>query len=104
MALKRWDAYVALLASSDADERGRPEVFDLQYNTRSLRRVVSLGVTDTSIDEALAPFVSLPEPPPGGLPSAYEELVDQLVVHGVDKDRAEEAVAAYRRSGGLGDT
>jgi len=101
---KRWDAYVVLLARSDAEQRGRPDVLDLEYNTRSLRRIVSLGVSETSVDEALAPFFALPQPPPGGLPSAYEELVEQLIVHGIERERAEAAVAMYRRSGSVSDS
>ena len=101
LGAKRWDAYVVLLARSDAEQRGRPEVLELEYNTRSLRRLVSLGVTDTSVDEALSAFFALPDPPAGGLPSAYEELVDQLVVHGIERDRAQAAVTAYRRSDGI---
>lgn len=100
---KRWDSYVVLLASADADQRGRPSVLELEYNTRSLRRLVSLGVTEASVEEALSPFFSLPDPPAGGLPPAYDELVEQLVVHGVDAERAQSAVASYRHSGGLDD-
>lgn len=95
---KRWDAYAVLMARSDASERGRPEVLDLQYNTRSIRRLVCLGVSEPMVDEVLAPFLSLPAPPPGGLPSAYEELVDQLIVHGVEEERARTVVNEYRQS------
>lgn len=100
---KRWDAYAVLLASGSEDERGLPEVVELQYNTRSFRRFVCLGVSEPSVDDVLSPFFSLPDPPAGGLPSAFEELVNQLTVHGVDADRARSLVSDYQRTGGVSD-
>lgn len=101
LGAKRWDAYVVLLARTDAEERGRADVLEIEYNTRSLRRMVSLGVTEAAVEEALATFVALPKPPAGGLPSAYEELVEQLVVHGIERAEAQDVVATYRREGEL---
>ncbi len=98
---KRWDAYLILLASGDSDERGRRAVLDLQYNTRALRRIVALGVSadEDAVLGALSTFMPLPEPPSGGLTSAFDELIEQLVVNGVARDRAEAAVTAYRETG-----
>jgi hypothetical protein len=98
LGAKRWDSYVVLLASSDGDQKGRPELLRLQYNTRSLRRLISLGVqaTDEAVGSALATFLPLPDPPAGGLASPFDELIEQLVINGVAPDRAEQAVATYR--------
>jgi hypothetical protein len=95
---KRWDSYVVLLSSSGADQRGAPDVVRLQYNTRSLRRLVSLGIParEDAVAEGLATFLPLPEPLPGGLRSAFDELVAQLVINGIPEDRATTAVNSYR--------
>jgi hypothetical protein len=99
---KRWDSYVVLLATAGGDEQGRREVVDLQYNTRSLRRLVSLGTAahEDAVTAALATFLPLPAPPPGGLPSAFDELVEQLVINGIPQDQVVDAVASYRGQGG----
>jgi hypothetical protein len=103
LGAKRWDSYVVLMASSGADQRGRPDVVRLQYNTRSLRRLVCLGTAahEDAIAGALATFLPLPDPPPGGLPSAFDELVEQLVINGISRDRATTVVATYRAAGTL---
>lgn len=95
---KRWDSYVVLLGSSDADKRGDPDLLRLQYNTRSLRRVVSLGVqaSEEAVSRALTAFLPLPDPPAGGLPSPFEGLLEQLIINGVARERAVQAVATYR--------
>jgi hypothetical protein len=100
---KRWDSYVVLLASSGTDQRGAPDVVRLQYNTRSLRRLVALGTPahDDTVAQALATFLPLPEPPQGGLPSAFDELVAQLVINGVPEEQANSAVSNYRASRSL---
>lgn len=100
---KRWDSYLILLATGGADQRGRPEVVRLEHNTRSLRRIVGLGTAphEEAVLGALATFLPLPPPPPGGLPSALEELIDQLVLNGVPKEDAAVAVAGYRSRVGI---
>jgi hypothetical protein len=102
---KRWDSYVVLLASSDADQRGRPGVVRLQYNTRALRRLVSLGVGahEDAVAAALSTFLPIPDPPAGGLPSPFDDLVEQLTLNGVPEEQAAAAVANYRGSGGVGE-
>ena len=99
---KRWDSYVVLLASTGTDERGRPDVVRLQYNTRSLRRLVCLGTAahEDAVTGALATFLPLPDPPPGGLPSAFDELVQQLIINGIPDEQAAAVVASYRATGG----
>jgi hypothetical protein len=101
LGVKRWDSYVVLLATSGVDERGRPDVVRLEYNTRSLRRMVSLGVAahEDSVAAGLATFLPLPGPSTEGLPSAFDELVQQLEINGVPGDQAALAVARYRASG-----
>lgn len=103
LGAKRWDSYVVLLASSGADQRGRPGVVRLQYKTRSLRRLVCLGTAahEDAIAGALATFLPLPDPPPGGLPSAFDELVQQLVLNGIPGEQAADVVARYRATGGI---
>lgn len=101
---KRWDAYLVLLASGDSEKRGQRAVVDLQYNTRALRRIVALGVSpdEESVRAALSTFMPLPEPRAGGITSAFDELIEQLVVNGIARERAVEAVAMHR-SDGAGD-
>jgi hypothetical protein len=98
---KRWDSYVVLLAGAGKDQRGSPEVVRLQYNTRSLRRLVALGTAphEDAVTAALATFLPLPNPPPGGLPSAFDELVTKLVVNGIPEARAASVVGDYRSTG-----
>jgi hypothetical protein len=100
---KRWDSYVVLISSAGTDQRGAPDVVRLQYNTRSLRRLVCLGTParEDAVAEALATFLPLPEPPPGGLPSAFDELVAQLVINGIPEEQAATAVTNYRSSGSI---
>jgi hypothetical protein len=103
LGAKRWDSYVVLLASSGKDQRGSPEVVRLQYNTRSLRRLVALGTAahEDAVAAALATFLPLPQPPPGGLPSAFDELVAQLVINGIPEDQAASVVGDYRSTGAI---
>jgi len=97
LGAKRWDTYVVLLTSAEA-ERGRPEVLSLEYNTRSVRRLVLLGAApyEEAVTTALRAFLPLPPPRPEKLASAYDLLIDQLVVNGVREDFARAAVAAHR--------
>jgi hypothetical protein len=103
LGAKRWDSYVVLISSTGTDQRGAPDVVRLQYNTRSLRRLVCLGTParEDAVAEALATFLPLPEPPPGGLPSAFDELVAQLEINGIPKEQAATAVKNYRSSGSI---
>jgi hypothetical protein len=100
---KRWDSYVVLISSAGTDRRGGPDVVRLQYNTRSLRRLVCLGTParEDAVAEALATFLPLPAPPPGGLPSAFDELIAQLVINGIPEEQAATAVTNYRSRGSI---
>lgn len=100
---KRWDSYVVLLASAGAEERGAPSVVGLQHNTRSLRRIVALGTAahEEAVTHALANFLPLPQAPAGGLPSAFEELVAELVINGIAQEQAIAAVDSYRANRGI---
>ncbi len=103
LGAKRWDSYVVLLASAGVEQRGQPDVVRLQYNTRSLRRLVALGTAahEEAVTAALATFLPLPEPPTGGLRPPFDELVEQLVLNGVGAEQARAAVANYRASNGI---
>lgn len=98
LGAKRWDSYVVLLSTTGAEERGRPDVVRIQHNTRSIRRIVALGTAahEEAVASALATFLPLQEPPMQGLRPPFDELVEQLVLNGVDHDQAEAAVTSYR--------
>lgn len=98
LGAKRWDSYVVLLATSSVEARGRPDVVRLQHNTRSLRRLVALGTAahEEAVATALATFLPLPEPSKNGLRPPFDELVEQLILNGVDAAQARSAVSSYR--------
>jgi hypothetical protein len=103
---KRWDAYVVVLSEETlpADSEHARNLVDLQYNTRGVRRLIAMGVSDVaSLSSALRPFLPLPDPAPGGLSDALEDLTEQLVVNGIDRDLAERYIAAFRDTGTLDD-
>ena len=103
---KRWDAYLVLMASlnADAPEDAR-QLVDIEYNTRGLRRLVAVAVEPTEDDlrRVLRPFISLPTPVSGGLSDALADLEQQLVVNGVDEVEAHRVVVAFQEKGHLGD-
>jgi hypothetical protein len=103
LGAKRWDSYVVLLASSGAEERGRPDVVRLQHNTRSIRRLVALGTAahEEAVAAALATFLPLPEPPVEGLRPPFDELTEQLILNGVGAEQAKAAVQSYRANSGV---
>lgn len=103
---KRWDAYLVLIASLQADtaEDAR-QLADTEYNTREVRRLVSVAVepTEDDIRRVLRPFIGLPAPTPGGASDTFSELEQQLVVNGFDTVEAHKIVAAFQEKGHLGD-
>jgi len=105
LGAKRWDAYLVLLASGDDDQRGGSDVLELQYNTRPFRRIVVLGISadEQAVLGALSTFMPLPEPTGSGLTSAFEELIEQLVINGIHRDRAVATVNTYRETGSIDD-
>ena len=98
---KRWDAYLVLLAREDREARGTREVRNLQYDTHLFRRVVNLGVhaDEESVRRALRPFLPLPSPSEQMLAPALNDLVDELVLQGIDRNQALEAVHDYHERG-----
>lgn len=95
---KRWDAYLVLLAREGREARGTRAVRDLQDNTRLLRRVVQLGVhaDEESVRSALRPFLPLPPPIQHWPSSPIQDLEDELVLQGIEPDRAREAVLGFQ--------
>jgi hypothetical protein len=94
---KRWDAYLVLLAREDREARGTRAVRNLQYDTSVFRRIVNLGVhgDEESVRRALRPFFPLPPPRGQSLISAFGSLIDELVLQGIDRNQAQEAVQVY---------
>jgi hypothetical protein len=102
---KKWDAYLVLLAEEIIDDPVQTrQLVELQYNTRGVRRLVATGVSDrASIAYVLRPFLPLPRPVPGGLSDSLSGLTDQLVLNGIERDKAERYVAAFAQTGNLDD-
>jgi hypothetical protein len=100
---KRWDAYLVLLTPAPEGAADSRERVDLLYNTRGLRRLLGLGVqaTEESIRKVLTPFLPLAEPLESALGDIDRDLVEALVVNGIDSDAAARYVAAFRRTGSL---
>lgn len=99
---KRWDAYLLLMARHDKESRGTSVVREMQYDTSSLRRMVSLGVEgdEDSIRRALRPFLPLPRPADAVFRSSVDSLLDELVLQGIDRNHALQAMQAFEASGG----
>ncbi len=103
---KRWDAYLVMLSSAAATERGMSEdVTDIVYNTRYLRRLIRWGVTPTeaSLADALRLFLPLPVPGMTGPVDPVQMLADRLPSRGVNPDSAAAAFAQWRGSEGRDD-
>jgi hypothetical protein len=102
---KKWDAYLVLLAEQIVDDPLETrQLVELQYNTRGVRRLVASGVSDrASIAPVLRPFLPLPRPVPGGLSDSLTGLAEQLVLNGIERDKAERYVAAFAQTGNLDD-
>ncbi len=100
---KRWDAYLVLLAREDRDDRGTRMVRNLQYDTSLLRRVVNLGVQadEASVRRALAAFLPLPPPGQQEMGSAFADLVEELVLQGIERESALGAVQFFQQPDGV---
>jgi hypothetical protein len=94
---KRWDTYLVMLARGDREARGTQEVRNLQYDTNQLRRVVNLGVQadEESVRRAFRPFLPLPSPLGNFSGSAVDDLLDELVLQGIDPDHARQTLNIY---------
>ena len=104
---KRWDAYLVLLSSGGENQRGSRTITGIQYNTRSLRRLVQLGVPPepSAVRRALSTFLPLPDLQAGAPSSALDDLLEQLVVNGADRHAAASSIAEFRATvGGPADT
>lgn len=105
---KIWDAYVILLTQELMVDSGEhtEEIFALNYDTMSVRRIAHAGVSPTMADvrRALAPFVrpvelddeSVSEDPAG-------EFIAALIDRGVSSDLANQAVSVHMRGGKIDD-
>jgi hypothetical protein len=105
---KRWDAYLVLLTqerSPDNIEVTR-ELFDINYDTKRVRRIAHSGVDTTlaSVRTALAPFVSpIQLDDPSLTADAFIFFLDALAARGVERDLAIRAIAAFQQGVPLGD-
>lgn len=105
---KRWDGYLILLTQERSPENRQTtrELFGINYDTRSLRRIAHAGVEPTlaAVREALTPFVApieLDDPSIAGDP--FDALEESLAVRGVERDLAHRAIAAYKQGVPLAD-
>ena len=105
LGAKRWDAYVVVLAEQFADSPEETRLLvELQYDTRSVRRLIATGVSGRAlVGQALRPLLPLPQPLPGGLADALTELIDQLRLNGIDPAQAERYVNVFSEVGNLDD-
>jgi hypothetical protein len=105
---KRWDLYLVLLSAMGSEQAGAPELVELQYDTKGLRRVVAVDIdvgagNIEDMTRALQPFLPLPDVPRAGLTDALLEMVDQLEVNGIDRSAATKYVNRFSDTGGLDD-
>jgi hypothetical protein len=72
----------------------------IQYNTRSLRRIVQLGVRPepSAVWHALSTFLPLADYQTRHDATVLDDLLEQLVVNGVDRDAATISIADFRAS------
>jgi len=105
---KVWDAYLILLTQERLAEGGPAtrELFDINYDTRAIRRIVHSGVYPTlaEVRNALTPFVAPVElDDPTIATSPFESFIEALVGRGIDRDVAVRAVTAGRQGADIVD-
>jgi hypothetical protein len=105
---KVWDAYLILLTQERLPEGGdvTRELFDINYDTRGIRRIAHSGVFPRLADvrNALTPFVAPIElDDPTIAASALESFVESLVARGIDREVATRAVTAWRQGADIVD-
>lgn len=105
---KVWDAYLILLTQERLPEgsSATQELFEINYDTRGIRRIVHTDVFPRLADvrNALTPFVApieLDDPAIGS--SAFESFVESLVARGIDREVAVRAVTAFRQGADIVD-
>jgi len=99
---KVWDAYLILLTQERLPEGGGAtrELFDINYDTRGIRRIAHSGVFPRLADvrSALTPFVAPIElDDPSIATSAFESFIESLMARGIDREVAVRAVTAWRQ-------
>jgi hypothetical protein len=105
---KLWDAYLILLTQERLPESGYAtlELFQINYDTRGLRRMAHSGVFPRLADvrNALTPFVAPIElDDPTIATSAFESFIESLVARGIDREVAVRAVTASRQGADIVD-
>ncbi len=105
---KRWDAYLILLTQERSPETRQTtrDLFEINYDTRNLRRIARAGVEATlvAVREALTPFVApiaLDDPSIASDP--FDALTEALAARGVERALATRATAAFKQGVPLGD-
>jgi hypothetical protein len=105
---KRWDAYLILLTQERSPENSATtrELFEINYDTTSLRRIAHAGVQPTlrAVRDALTPFVApIQLDDPSLTRDAFEYFLDALIARGVTPDLAGRAIAAFQQGVPLSD-
>lgn len=105
---KRWDAYLVLMTQerSPDDSATARQLFSINYDTSSVRRIAHSGVspTVTSVREALTPFVAPIELEDQGIASdPFAAMVEALAARGIERGFADRAVDAFRQGADLDD-
>jgi hypothetical protein len=105
---KVWDAYLVLLTQQAAPEDAETtrNLFEINYDTANLRRIVVTDVrpTTSAVEVALAPFIAPPSKADQTVvESPFIQLTRSLAGLGVDPKLAERAVAAFEQGANLVD-
>lgn len=105
---KRWDAYLILLTQERSPENKQTtrDLFGINYDTSSLRRIAHAGVQATlvGVREALTPFVAPIElDDPSIVQDPFDAMLLALAARGVDRDLAGRAIAGFKQGVPLGD-
>jgi hypothetical protein len=105
---KVWDAYLVLLTQQAAleDAETTRKLFEINYDTANLRRIVVTDVrpTASAVEAALAPFIAPPSKADQTVvESPFVQLTRSLAGLGVDPGLAERAVTAFEQGANLVD-
>jgi len=105
---KVWDAYLVLLTQERLPEGGGATraLFDINYDTRAIRRIAHSGVYPTmaEVRTALTPFVTPMElDDPTIAVDPFKPFIEALVGRGIDREVAVRAVTASRQGASVVD-
>jgi hypothetical protein len=105
---KRWDAYLVLLTQERSPESRRTtrELFEINYDTSSLRRIAHTGVQATlaSVRDALSSFVRPVElDDPSIVRDPFDAMAEALAERGIERELAVRAITAFKQGVSLGD-